>query len=151
MWISERYLRQGKCEMKRLGFFPILWDWGEMSHFGLFFSHLNLGWKAWHIFSLKIKESSTCGHELKDLVKGEKGIYSLLLLISSMSQAIHYIVMTIAKKYMFSMKFMSFHGLYNTDSGYCQHEHSKNNQHVVRDLRIQKKVIVSSFRRHKVI
>ena len=63
--------------------------------------------------SLKIKESSTCGHELeRDLVKGEKGIYSLLLLISSMSQAIHYIIMTIAKKYMFSMKFMSFHGPY---------------------------------------
>lgn len=63
--------------------------------------------------SLKIRESSTCGHELeRDLVKGKEGIYSMLLLISSMSQAIHYIVMTIAKKYMFSMKFMSFHGPY---------------------------------------
>lgn len=29
-----------------------------------------------------------------------------------MSQAIHYIVVTIAKKYMFAMKFMSLHGPY---------------------------------------
>ena len=45
-------------------------------------------------------------------MKGEKKHIKLLQLISSMSQAIYYTAMTVAKKYMFSMRFMSLHGPY---------------------------------------
>ena len=113
----ERYLRQGNVKWKGWASSPFSEIEDEISYFGLFFFFFFLSFKSrvesLVYLSLKIKEPSTCGHELeRDLVEGEEGIYSLLQLISSMSQAIHYIVMTIAKKYMFSMKFMSFHGPY---------------------------------------
>lgn len=63
--------------------------------------------------SLRVKQPSICGHELETgWVKKDEEYYSLLQLISNMSQTIHYIAVRVAKKYLFSMKFMSLHRPY---------------------------------------
>lgn len=70
-------------------------------------------------------------------MKGEKGMYSLLqlkyesgnpLYCCDYSQEIHV-------RYEVHVTPWS---IYNTDSDYCQHQHSKNNLHIGRDLGYKK-------------